>query len=343
MAGLDRRAFLSLLGAAALVPAARTALARPAVFPPADRELMVPVKGGRIYVRTNGVSAGGRLPVLLLHGGPGGMHSTFHDPLELADERMVVLYDQLDSGRSDHPDDPANWTVPRFADEIDAVAAALGLARFHVLGHSWGATIALEWAARKPATLAGLVLASPFISGKSWIADVTARRAALPADVQAVIDACEGKAPPPQATCDAAAGAFYAAFNRREPLPAMRKAYEAAQNLKLNEKLYVAMNGAGEFTQTGTLKDYSGEPLLARLDGARTLFIIGQHDETRISTVAAFAEQVPGGAEFAVIPGAAHGIFNDRPDESVAVVRGFLRRQDALAQKDAPAEQGTKP
>ena len=172
---------------------------------------------------------------------------------------------------------------------------------------------------------------------------MTARRAALPADVQAVIDACEGKAPPPQATCDAAAGAFYAAFNRREPLPAMRKAYEAAQNLKLNEKLYVAMNCAGEFTQTGTLKEYDGESLLARLDGARTLFVIGQYDETRISTVAAFAEQVPGGAEFAVIPGAAHGIFNDRPDESVAVVRGFLRRQDALAQKDTPAVQGTKP
>ena len=340
MAGLDRRAFLSFLGAAAFsVPA----VARPAVFPPAERELMVPVKGGRIYVRTNGTSTGGRLPVLLLHGGPGGMHSTFHDPLELADERMVVLYDQLDSGRSDHPDDPANWTVPRFADEIDAVGAALGLTRFHVLGHSWGATIALEWAARRPATLAGLVLASPFISGKSWIADVAARRAALPADVQKVIDACEGTAPPPPATCDAAAGAFYAAFNRREPLPAMRKTYEAAQNLKLNEKLYVAMNGAGEFTQTGTLKDYDGEPLLARLDGARTLFVVGQYDETRISTVAAFAEQVLGGAEFAVIPGAAHGIFNDRPDESVAVVRGFLRRQDALAQKDALAAQGAKP
>lgn len=57
------------------------------------------------------------------------MHSTFHDPLELADERMVVLYEQLDSGRSDHPDDAANWAVARFADEIDTIAAALGLGR----------------------------------------------------------------------------------------------------------------------------------------------------------------------------------------------------------------------
>ena len=38
-------------------------------------------------------------------------------------------------------------------------------------------------------------------------------------------------------------------------------------------------------------------------------------------TLAAFAARVPG-AEWAVVPGAAHGIFTDRPDESVALLRG---------------------
>lgn len=327
MAHLQRRAFMTMMGAMMLAPPVQ---ARPAVFPAAERELMVPVKGGRLYVRTNGMASAEKLPLLLIHGGPGGMHSTFLDALELADERMVVLYDQLDSGRSDRPDDPANWTVERFADEVDAVRTALGIARWHVLGHSWGATIALDYAARQPAGLAGLVLASPFISGKSWLADVNALRAGLPASVQDDLLNCAGATPPPDAQCDAASEVFYAAFNHRDPIPAQRRAYEAAQKLKLNEKLYTTMNGTSEFSTTGTLKDYDGEPLLARLDGARTLFLIGQHDEARTITVAAFAARA-GGAEFGVIPGAAHGIFNDRPDETNAVLRGFLKRQDAKA------------
>ncbi|MCU1559128.1 alpha/beta fold hydrolase, partial [Mycetocola sp.] len=50
-------------------------------------------------------------PLVLLHGGP-GVPSYYLEPLKaLADERRVVLYDQLGSGRSDHPDDPALWSV----------------------------------------------------------------------------------------------------------------------------------------------------------------------------------------------------------------------------------------
>ena len=45
---------------------------RPLTFPAPDKELMVPVKGGRIYVRVNGDIAGPKAPIVLIHGGPGG-------------------------------------------------------------------------------------------------------------------------------------------------------------------------------------------------------------------------------------------------------------------------------
>ena len=78
------------------------------------------------------------------------------------------------------------------------------------------------------------------------------------------------------------------------------------------------------------MRDYDGEPLLAKLDGPRTLFIGGQYDEARPATLAGFAARVPG-AEFATVPGAAHGLFSDRPQETVALLRAWLARQDALA------------
>jgi proline-specific peptidase len=330
---LDRRFFLiSAAAAAAGAAAAATPLwARgPKSYPAPDRELMAAVPGGRVYVRVNGRLDGARPPVIFIHGGPGGTHAAYLDALALADERAVILYDQLDSGRSDHPGNSANWTVERFTDELDAVRRALGVTRWHVLGHSWGGTIALEYGARRPVALAGLVLASPLVSTRSWIADAGALREQLPAQVQATLKGCDPPRPVTPA-CGQATNIFYQNFNGREPRSDGMIAYQNAQALAggkgFNPLLYNAMWGSSEFVATGSLKAYDGEPLLARLDGSRTLFIDGQYDEARPVTLAAFAERVRG-AEFAVVPGAAHGFFSDRPAEALGILRPWLRRQD---------------
>lgn len=320
----SRRALLT--GAAATLIVGRNAVAAPARGP---REAMVPVPGGRVYVRVDGRLDGPRAPVVMIHGGPGGTHRGLLDAAALADERAVIFYDQLDSGRSDWPQAPANWTVARFVDELEAVRTALGVSRWHVCGASWGGTIALEYAARRPAALAGTVLAGPLISTRSWLADAAVLRAALPADVRATLTGCDVPTPPSPTRCDAATEEFYRRYNRRVTRAARVTDERLGQDRGSNERLYRTMWGRSEFVSTGTLRDYDGEPLLARLDGARTLFMVGQHDEARPATALGFAARVPG-AELAVIPGAAHGTFNDRPDESVAVLRGWLRRQDAV-------------
>ena len=323
----DRRGALALgLATFALPLHARG----PAAYPRPDREWMLPVPGGRVYVRVNGRLDGPRPPVVLIHGGPGGTHAALLDALALADQRAVILYDQLDGGRSDRPGDPANWRVDRFVDELEAVRRGLRVSRWHVAGHSWGGTIALEYGARGPAELAGLVLASPLISTRSWITDAQALRARLPERVQADLRACEGTTPPTGDTCEVATDAFYAAFNRREPATDGLVAYRRALGPggTGNQQLYRAMWGASEFVSTGTLKDYDGEALLDRLPAGRTLFLTGQHDEARPETVAAFALRAPD-ADFGVVPGAAHGIFSDRPAETLGLLRPWLAAKDA--------------
>ena len=95
----------------------------------------------------------------------------------------------------------------------------------------------------------------------------------------------------------------------------------------MNERIYNAMWGKSEFVSTGSLKSYDGEPLLARLPAGRALFMAGQYDEARPETVGRFAARAPD-AEFAVIPGAAHGIFTDRPVETDAILRAWMERHD---------------
>lgn len=300
-----------------------------AIAPP-TRELRVPVEGGSIYVRVNGDVAGPTPPVILIHGGPGGTHGGLLPGLALANNRAVILFDQLDSGASDRPNDRRNWTVERFVDQVEAVRRALNIQRWHIAGFSWGGTLALEYAARFPATTASVTLGSPLISTRRWIADALFLRSELPADVQAVLLACEAPAKPPKEQCDKAEATFAQRHLIRSPVPPAIRDYRVAGNKGFNPILYNHMWGPTEFAATGTLSNYDGEPLLRTIEGSKTLFITGQYDEARPETIIAYARGLSG-SEVAIIPGAAHAMSIDRPIEWVAVLRAFLSRHDAPA------------
>ena len=63
-------------------------------------------------------SVSGKLPLLVIHGGPGFPHDYLEELVQLAGRvRAVVVYDQLGCGKSDHPDDHAPWVMDTFHDE----------------------------------------------------------------------------------------------------------------------------------------------------------------------------------------------------------------------------------
>lgn len=324
---LDRRSFLAASAAMLSFPAegALAPLATGARIKP-DREEMVPVEGGRIYVRVNGDLAGPRPPIVFSHGGPGSAHWYWLNATALADERAVILYDQLDSGRSDHPGDPKNWTVPRFVDELPAIAKALGVQRWHMLGASWGGTLALEYAARRPAELASVIIQSPLVSTAIWMRDANRLKDGMPPDVRRLLYLCDTPGGAPKADCDAATDAFYARHVRRFDPPPAIQAYKDALPRSFSPDVYNHMWGRAEFTASGTLKDYDGRALLKRLDGKRTLFVAGEHDEAIPATVAAFAAEA--GATFREVPGAAHTAMNDAPEAYLAILREWLATHD---------------
>jgi proline iminopeptidase/L-proline amide hydrolase len=294
--------------------------------PKPDRELMVPVRGGRIYVRVNGPLQGEHRPLLVAHGGPGGSHTSNLPALRLAGERAVILYDQLDCGRSDRPEDPRNWTVERFVSEVDAIRAALNLHELHFLGHSWGSTIALEYAARRPSGLRSAVLQGPYISTSRWIADAYRLRTQLPLEVNAALIRGEQAKRYDTPEYQAAEAAFYARFNSRVRSPAWMAAYARDTKTTGNAKLYRAMWGPNEFVADGTLHDYNGEHLLP-LIAAPTLFLTGRYDEGTPEAARDFAERVRV-ARVQVIENASHAIQSERPLEYITALRPWLAVHD---------------
>ena len=304
----------------------RIAPAIPGIRLRPEREERVPVEGGHIYVRVNGDLANGRPPIVMVHGGPGSSHWYFLNATTLADDRAVILYDQLDSGRSDNPNDPANWRVERFVDELEAIRAYLGIDRWHVLGTSWGGVVVLEYGARQPEALAGLILQSPLVSTASWLEDANRLKDAMPAGIRATLHRCDTPDTASDEDCARATEAFYRRhIQRADPSPEIA-GYRAALPRAFNADIYNHMWGRAEFTVSGTLKDYDGTALLARLDGRRTLFVTGEADEATPETVAEFARRA--GAEFAVVPDAAHFAMNDNPAAYLAILRPWLLRQD---------------
>src|SRR6266571_1720224 len=92
------------------------------------------------------VGEGSGFPLLVLHGGPGLDHSMFRPYIDpLAGEFRLLYVDERGQGRSDRVD-PATLSVGGFARDVDMLALALGLERFALLGHSFGAIIATHHA-----------------------------------------------------------------------------------------------------------------------------------------------------------------------------------------------------
>lgn len=277
--------------------------------------------GGRLWWRMDGVRhlRSNRAPLIAIHGGPGGSHDYLTPLTALSDERTIILYDQLDCGESDKPGDPANWTIDHFVAEVDALRRALELDRCVVLGHSWGALIALEYAARGAPGLAGVVFACPLISTPRWVADCLAHRRALPAEVQIALDRHEAAGTTGSADYRAAIGTMMKQNFCRLPADPP----EVAQFFrKLNVQLYRALWGETEFACTGRLKDYDGSVLLPRI-GVPALFVCGEYDESTPAANYDFAALTPG-AKVSVIPGASHMAMFENKTAFLTALRWFL-------------------
>lgn len=286
----------------------------------APGEGFVPVPGGPVWYRV--VGAGHAIPLLVVHGGPGGSSCRLSPLTALGGDRPVVLYDQLGSGRSGRPRDMALWKVDRFVEELDAVRRQLGLQDVHLMGHSWGGALVAKYVLSKGTRgIHSLILASPLLSTKDWIADADQLRKELPADVQATLVRHERDGTTDSPEYQAATAEFYKRFlYHRQVRPAVPECQGSASN----DVIYQYMWGPTEFRATGTLQQFDVTPRLREIH-VPVLLMVGEFDEARPETAARYQRMIPG-ARLAVIPGAAHASMSDEPEKVNATLRDFLAR-----------------
>jgi proline iminopeptidase len=319
---LNRRLFLHGAGSILLSLVAGGLPRVVAALPQPDRTGFVDVPGGRVWYSVHGARhllTGRKVPLVAVSGGPGATHHYLLPLAELADERAVVLYDQLETGESDRPGNSTRWTVERSVAELADVRAALDLQRLVVLGQSWGGAVATEYAMTHPPGLLGLVLASPLVSTPRAMADMEAYRQQLPEDTRKILEKHE------------AAGTFHddeykKAVEQFSDLYTLRSSVYpeemAAGEKGFNTALYYTMWGHTEFKAIGTLKDYDISRHLYIIN-VPTLFICGQYDEITPMACLDFGGEIDG-AQVAIIPDASHNSHLEQRELFMHTLRKFL-------------------
>ncbi|MCC7423321.1 MAG: alpha/beta fold hydrolase [Planctomycetaceae bacterium] len=278
------------------------------------------VRGTEIFFDVDGaqfVPEGPRMverPVLfLLHGGPGGEHSSFKTQHGvLRDVAQLIYVDHRGSGRSS-PADRSTYTLDENIDDLDALRDYLGLERIAVLGSSYGGMVAQGYAIRYPNRVSNLILVATAPSHR-FMDD--AKRILAARGTSEQVRVCERLWSGTFESLDQLVE-YYAVM---APLYSVK--YDAAKVEEANRRSlrnYDQLN----IGFSGFLRTYDFIPDLHRIT-CPTLVMAGAHDwicppnHSRI-----IAEKIPR-AQLKIFPQSSHSISGDEPEAYFNAVRGFL-------------------
>jgi len=221
-------------------------------------ELTLPIDCGSIHVRWWG-PADPVETVILLHGGPGISERYMEPVVPFVDNgrRRIVSYDQRGTGESRcDSEDPAEFGLDAQAADLTRVIDSVAVGPVHLLGHSWGGIVAMDYAARHGDRIASMIAVG---SAPPNHADLQIAMASMTARVEALQELGLIAAEVPDGGTEGLRAILPMYFWD----PTLRIPEEAAQALEVkqsvNDRTWAAIEG---FDLTQRLHDYRGRALL---------------------------------------------------------------------------------
>ncbi|MFZ3474740.1 alpha/beta fold hydrolase [Streptomyces sp. 4.24] len=255
-------------------------------------------------------------PLVCIPGGPADS-AYLGDLGGLSAHRRLIALDLRGTGGSAVPEDTSSYRCDRLVDDVEALREHLGPARTDLLGHSAGANIAVQYAARYPQRAGRLALIGPGARAVGIeIAGETRREVALSRQGEpwfpAAFAALEAITGGTGSDWDAIAPFFCGRWDE-----AAREHHAAGR--PGNTEAVAGFAAEGAFDPEGTRAALAGH-------GAPVLLLTGSFDlNSPPATTAEFAELFPDAA-LVVQPGAGHYPWLDDADRFVGAVAEFLAR-----------------
>lgn len=251
----------------------------------------VPFGEYKTYYKIFGKQSAGRLPILILHGGPGSSHHYLLNLRKLSQTgRQVIFYDQFGSGNSTGSAKELEGSE-LFIEQLNSLRTALRLSDIHLIGHSWGGMLAIDYLLTKPKGVHSAVLSSAIISIPLFQAEVDKLVKKLPKTVQATLHKHEKAGSVDNKEYEQA----YKIFHDRhiypdKPWPAELTAPPNAFNKDIYRKLW----GLSEsYTTSGKLKNWDRIRQLSEIN-IPVLITSGKYDEVTPRQARVTHEQIPG-------------------------------------------------
>ncbi|MCF1713011.1 proline iminopeptidase-family hydrolase [Flavihumibacter sp. RY-1] len=293
-------------------------------FQPSDSGLqtggvrMIPIQTpkGNFKVWTKRFGNNPQLKVLLLNGGPGATHEYFEcfENFLPAASFEFIYYDQLGCGNSDNPNDTSFWDLNRYVSEVEQVRTALGLNKdnFVLLGHSWGGILAMEYALAHQENLKGLVISNMMSScpdyGKYAQDELAKQMDPKVLDTIRQLEANKDFGNPKY--MELLMPNFYTKHILRLPLDEWPEPVNRSFG-KMNQSLYVTMQGPSEFGIAGKLVNWDRKADLPKIT-VPTLTIGGAHDTMDPEHMKWMATQVKSGTYLHCANGSHMSFYDDQ-------------------------------
>ncbi|MBB73738.1 MAG: prolyl aminopeptidase [Planctomycetaceae bacterium] len=283
------------------------------------------VRGTRLYFDVDGmglVPNGGRMeprpPLFLLHGGPGGDHSSFKTSVNgLADVAQLIYLDHRGSGRSAAAP-VANCTLDENIQDLEAVRSYLGLEQIAVLGSSYGGMVAQGYAIRYPQHIDRLILVA---TAPSFRFLEEARRIVQERGTPDQIRVCEIL--------------WSAGFTSVEQLYEYYKTMGPLYSTAFDSDKFEAgwQRGIRNFAQLnsgfgGFLREFDYTERLREID-CPTLVLAGALDWICPPSQSQLIADRISAARLEVFAASAHSIAQDEPEKFMTLVRAFLQERVA--------------
>lgn len=286
---------------------------------------------GKMNVWTKTFGDNPTIKLLLLNGGPGATHEYFEcfESFLPAEGIEFIYYDQLGCGNSDNPKDTSMWDLPRYVEEVETVRKALSLDKnnFYLLGHSWGGILALEYALKYQDHLKGLIISNMMCSCPDYgkYADDVLSKTMDPKvlDTIRMIEA-KGDFDNPKYMA-LLMPHFYAQHILRMPVDQWPEPVTRSF-AKINQSLYVTMQGPSEFGIGGNLAKWDRKADLPNLT-VPTLTIGAKNDTMDPEHMKWMSTQVKNGS-FLYCPNGSHMDMYDDQDIYMAGLIKFLKGVD---------------
>lgn len=271
---------------------------------------------GTFNVWTKRIGNNPKIKLLLLNGGPGATHEYFEcfENFLPAEGIEIIYYDQLGCGNSDNPNDIALWDLGRYVEEVEQVRKALHLdaTNFYVLGHSWGGILAMEYTLKYQHNMKGLIISNMMSSCPEYgrYADEVLAKQMDPKVLAEInkIEAAKDFANPRY--MELLIPNFYEKHILRFP----SKDWPEPVNrsfAKMNQSLYVTMQGPSEFGISGKLEKWDRKTDLKKIT-IPTLVIGAKYDTMDPNHMSAMSKLVQNGTYLYCSKGSHMAFYDDQ-------------------------------